>query len=648
MSREPSRAPAFAELSLAALLIALAATGRPAAAQPDPTANDPRIVEVPELDPGIELLDTRATAQRRTLARSKVRHDFAFTDRLGESAITFRHRATEDGTKHYKMVHYDHGNGVAAADVDGDGRLDLYFVSQLGPNELWRNLGEGRFENITERAGVALADRVGVSASFADVDNDGDPDLYTTSVRGGNALFENLGGGRFRDVTDAAGLTYSGHSSAALFFDYDGDGWLDLFLANVGDYTTEQQGPGPYWIGREDAFQGHLHPERTERSILYRNLGEGRFRDVSEETGLVETGWNGDATFADLDGDHDPDLYVTSMQGDDHYWVNEVRETGRFVERTAATFPKTPWGAMGLEILDYNNDGLLDLFLTDMHSDMSQGVPPTAEKLKADMLWTEAYLQGSADNIFGNALWENRGGGKFAEVSDLVGVETYWPWGVSAGDLNADGWEDLFVAGSMSYPWRYGVNSVLLNDEGRVFRDAELVLGVEPRAGGARIDYFELDCSGADRGHEHCGGQEGRVVVRGNLGTRGSVLLDLDGDGDLDIVTAEFHAPPQVLISDLAQRHSVRSVEVVLTGTRSNRDGLGALVALTAGGATQVRSHDGKSGYLAQSSMPLHFGLGDAETIERIVVTWPSGTVQTVTEGLRIGGRVEIVEPPEH
>ena len=632
---------------LAVLLLVVLAAESPASAQADSDKASPRIVEVPAKDAGIELLDTRATAQRRTLARSKIPHDFAFTDRLAESAITFRHRATEDGTKHYKMVHYDHGNGVAAADVDGDGRLDLYFVSQLGPNELWRNLGEGRFENITARAGVALADRIGVSASFADVDNDGDPDLYTTSVRGGNVLFENLGGGRFRDVTDAAGLTYSGHSSAAQFFDYDGDGWLDLFLANVGGYTTERQGPGPYWIGREDAFQGHLHPERTERSILYRNLGEGRFRDVSQETGLVETGWNGDATFADLDGDHDPDLYVTSMQGDDHYWVNEVGETGRFVERTAATFPKTPWGAMGLEILDYNNDGLLDLFLTDMHSDMSQGVPPTAEKLKSEMLWTEAYLQGSADNIFGNALWENRGGGKFAEVSDLVGVETYWPWGVSAGDLNADGWEDLFVAGSMSYPWRYGVNSVLLNDEGSVFRDAELVLGVEPRAGGARIDYFELDCSGADRGHEHCGGQEGTVVVRGNLGTRSSVLLDLDADGDLDIVTGEFHAPPQVLISDLAQRHTVRSAEVVLTGTRSNRDGLGALVALTAGGATQVRSHDGKSGYLAQSSMPLHFGLGDAEAIERIVVTWPSGTVQTVTEGLRIGGRVEIVEPPE-
>ena len=145
----------------------------------------------------------------------------------------------DDAGKIYKAVHYDHGNGIAVADVDGDGRLDIYFVNQVGGNQLWRNVGGGRFENITAAAGVGVPAKVSVSASFADIDNDGDADLYVTTVRGGNMLFENDGKGRFKDVSKASGLDYVGHSSCAVFFDYDRDGKLDLFLVNVGRYTTE-------------------------------------------------------------------------------------------------------------------------------------------------------------------------------------------------------------------------------------------------------------------------------------------------------------------------------------------------------------------------------------------------------------------------
>ena len=136
-------------------------------------------------------------------------HDFQFTDRLSASGITFRHRIVDDAGKTYKAAHYDHGNGLAIADVDGDGRTDLYFVNQVGGNQLWRNAGGGRFEDITASAGVAVPGKVSVSAGFADIDNDGDVDLYVTTVRGGNVLFENDGKGRFRDITAAAGLTTS-------------------------------------------------------------------------------------------------------------------------------------------------------------------------------------------------------------------------------------------------------------------------------------------------------------------------------------------------------------------------------------------------------------------------------------------------------
>src|SRR4030095_6286890 len=144
--------------------------------------------------------------------------------------------------KWWKPAHYDHGTALAVADVDGDGRPDLYFVNQLGANQLWRNLGGGQFEDITARAGVALEGRIHAGASFADVDNDGDPDLFVTTVRMGNVLFENLGGGRFRDITREAAVDYTGHSSGSIFFDFNNDGLLDLFVANVGRYTTDRRG----------------------------------------------------------------------------------------------------------------------------------------------------------------------------------------------------------------------------------------------------------------------------------------------------------------------------------------------------------------------------------------------------------------------
>jgi hypothetical protein len=315
-------------------------------------------VDWPPGDAGAASLAARRQAQLKAAAALGVFHGFSFTDRRAESGITFRDDFVDDAGKHYKAVHYDHGNGVAVADVDGDGLYDIYFVGQLGGSELWRNRGNGAFENVTARAGVALADRIAVSASFADVDNDGDPDLFVTTVRGGNCLFANDGRGVFRDVTRTAGLDYSGHSSAAVFFDYDRGGGLDLFLANVGKYTTDEIGRGGYRVGYTDAFAGHTRPERTEYSILYRNLGGVRFRDVSREVGLRDPGWSGDAAFHDLDRDGYPDLYVLNMQGGDHHYEN--LQGKKFRERTAKYFPRTPWGSMGIKFFDYDNDGRPD------------------------------------------------------------------------------------------------------------------------------------------------------------------------------------------------------------------------------------------------------------------------------------------------
>lgn len=583
-------------------------------------------------------------------------HDFYFTDRFAETGILFRHRVVDDAGKYWKPVHYDHGSGLAVADVDGDGRLDIYFMSQLGGNGLYRNLGDGQFEDITAKAGVAMEDRVSVAPAFADIDNDGDPDLFVTTVRMGNVMFENQGDGRFEDISKSAGLDYVGHSSGAVFFDFDRDGRLDLFLTNIGNYTLDEKGRGGAYVGRSDAFHGQIYPERHENSILYRNLGGNRFQDVSEAMNLVCPGWSGDASICDLNQDGFPDLYVLNMQGDDFYYENQQGQ--RFVEKCAEYFPKTPWGAMGIKFFDFNQDGRMDLYLTDMHSDMTdvqsaEGKTDLGldfETVKSEswckIEWTEEFLLGSENNIFGNAFFQGQPGGQFMEISDAINAENYWPWGVSVADVNADGFEDVMVTGGMGVGYRYGINYFMLNEAGRGFRFSEFILNLEPRLNG-QLDKtaYVLNCDGADRDHPQCEGMSGRVRVKESLSSRSSVMFDLDEDGDLDIVTNEQNDRPLVLISNLSDRKKISFLKITLEGTASNRDGIGSQVRVTAGGKTWLQVHDANSGYLGRSSMPLYFGLDAATAVDRIEIVWPSGQQQVLSEGIALNSRLTIKEP---
>ena len=640
MARSRSELPAVT-LMVFAVALAVPLTAR----------NDtPPRLRYPTEDIGAESLPARKRAQIEEAKQFKVFHDFQFTDRLKESGITFVHHAVDDATKHMRMGHYDHGNGVAIADVDGDGRYDIFFANQVGGNELWKNLGGGKFQNITQEAGVALSGRISVAAAFADIDNDGDQDLFVTTVRGGNALFENDGLGHFKDITQEAGLSLVAHSSGAFFFDYDNDGLVDLLVCNVGKYTTDERGPDGEYVGIQGAFSGHLYPERYEYPVLYKNLGHNRFKDVTAEVGLRPHGWCGEASFADLRGSGRPGIFFLNMQGHSHYYENVGGQT--FIEKTNEYFPKTPWGAMGLKFFDFDNDGRMDLFIADMHSDMSQEPGPENEKLKSDVTWDENYIQGKkAEYIFGNAFYHNLGNGKFEEISDRLGLETYWPWGPSIGDLNADGWEDVFVAAGMSYPYRYGINSLLLNEVGKKFVDAEFVLGIEPRKE-LYTRWFEIDCSDPKEVQEQikldskvCVGQSGKSIIMSPRSSRSAAIFDLDDDGDLDIVTNDFNSAPQILISNLSERKQIHWLKIVLNGTASNRNGLGATVRLYAGGRTYSRYNDGKSGYLSQSVLPLYFGLGNTKTIDRVEVDWPSGRKQALTTAIHENQTLAITEP---
>lgn len=592
-------------------------------------------------------------------------HDFHFTDQIGASGITFRNVNSMDVGKFYTANHYDHGTALAVADVDGDGLLDLYFVNQSGKNRLYRNLGGGRFEDITDAAGVGVGDRASVGAAFADIDNDGAPDLFVTSVRDGNILFRNDGHGHFTNITAEAGVAGNGgHSSGAVFFDYDGDGLLDLFVANVGVYTTPERRPDGLYASFGDAFAGHLHPDRYETSLLYHNLGHGKFELVQPSSGLVHRAWSGDVTAFDFDGDGHPDLYVPAMQGHNQLYRN--LGGGRFQNTERTVFPATPWGAMGVKVLDWNGDGLFDLFVTDMHTDMSSDLQPEDDRRKHDpkTMFPQRFLATDGNHVLGNALFTNEGQGRFTEMSDRANVETGWPWGPSVGDLNADGWPDIFIAAGMNFPFRYRGNDVLLNEGGKRFANAEFVVGVEPRQRLIR-PWFDLECDEADVTHDLCQGERrpvttsdertaeergksaarhGHVTIWAARASRSAAILDLDNDGDLDIVTNEYGDVPQVLISDLAQRGPVHFLKVRLVGVRSNRDGIGAVVNVHAAGRAQFQVNDGKSGYLAQSVMPLYFGLGTATQADAITVKWPTGATQVVQGPLRSGSTIVVTE----
>ena len=608
--------------------------------------NDPDVGEL--------TLPARKKAQLETVNQFKVYYQFHFTDKIKESGITFRQQITEDAGRHYKAVHYDHGNGIAVADVDGDGLYDIYFVNQVGGNELWKNLGGGKFKNITEEAGVGVPGRISVTASFADIDNDGAQDLFVTTVRGGNVLFKNDGHGHFKDISKEAGVDLVAHSSAAVFFDYNNDGLVDLLVCNVGHYTFDQRWPDGSYLGMEDAFGGHMYPDRFEYPVLYKNLGHDRFKDVTSEVGLHPKGFGGDASFVDLNGDGWPDLFFLNMQGHSTYYENEGGK--HFVDKTDQYFPRTPWGAMGIKFFDYDNDGRMDLFVTDMHSDMFHKFAPDDEKRKQPLEFApgEKYLGGKDDTfIFGNALYHNLGGGKFEEVSDRMGAENYWPWGMSVGDVNADGWDDIFISSGMGQQHRYGINSLLLNNRGEKFLDAEFLTGVEPRPNGqVHTPWFDVDCSKLQEQNLKyvqsagiCQDRSAEIRVMQALSSRSSVIFDLDNDGDLDIVTNDFNSPPMVLVSDLAQNKTIHWLKIVLDGTASNRDGLGATVRVRAGGQTYTKYNDGKSGYLSQSALPLYFGLGDATGADRIEVDWPSGRKQVLSDVTPGNQTLVITEP---
>ena len=504
------------------------------------------------------------------------------------------------------------GTGVAIGDFDGDCRPDIFVVTKTHGCRLFRNLGGYRFEDVTEKAGVGAEPGVwNQGATFVDINNSGRLDIYVCRFNAPNLLYINQGDGTFKEMAQAYGLDVVDSSVMAAFSDYDRDGLLDVYIA-TNMLANESDSGG-------------------RRGYMFHNQGDGTFRNVSDQAGITLRTRSHSATWWDYDNDGWPDLYVAYDYGVPDSLYHNNRD-GTFTDVSGSVLPHTAFSSMGSDFGDVNNDGLIDFIVADMAS-------ATHEKDQRMMADSRTRLQERPDGattvakIPRNALLINTGTGYFQEAAFLAGVAaTDWTWSIRLVDLDNDGRLDLHVTNG--FPYDPNVDVVKRQMGAESVAESIRIMTESPIRAEKHIAMRNL----GDLQFEDVSAAWG-LDQRGV--SFGAAFGDLDGDGDLDIVYSNYHGGVTVLRNDCPTGHRVI---FDLRGTASNRFGIGATVRIESALGVQVSTLSLARGYLSSSEPMLQFGLGEDTVIKRLVVTWPSGRVQA-WENVAVDQRYLIAEP---
>lgn len=505
-----------------------------------------------------------------------------FTDITATAGINFVHFKGNNGIS---INREEFGPGVCVADFDGDGWQDIYFVNGRDlynrgisvRNALYHNNGDGTFTEVTDKAGVP-GTGYGLGCVWGDYDNDGFPDLFVTQY-GRNVLYHNNGNGTFTDVTDkagVAGMESGSFHSGATFFDYDRDGKLDLY---VGSYVAlDPDGPRYCNIG---TIRSSCPPQAYKGSsdALYHNNGDGTFTNVTRGLDILQPhGKNLSVGAADYDNDGWPDLFVANDGLPAYLYHNEHGQSFKEIAAPSGMAFSTSgslMAAMCISLGDYDNDGFLDLYISD--------------------------FQGSSDH-----LWHNDGKGNFDEVSDEAGItgatHNVLSFGGGFIDYDNDGLLDLFIANGHVYP------------------------EIEQASPGTR--YKQVNSVFHNEGHGKFveSSKETGVADQSPHAARGVAFADFNNDGFVDVLVANNGDPPLLLHNGRNQNHFIN---FKLVGTKSNRDAMGSRVRVVSGETSQIREIAGGGSYLSQSDLRANFGIGTATIAQTVEIKWPSGQTQT-------------------